>query len=79
MADRPQHATGRRAPSPRHGPSRITRTAHCTEAPRFVWPDGARIAFTVTLVLDYWEVNPPQDANPDPASSRRWANSFLTG
>jgi peptidoglycan/xylan/chitin deacetylase (PgdA/CDA1 family) len=37
-----------------------------TEAPRFVWPDGARIAFTVTLVLDYWEVNPPQDASPDP-------------
>ena len=37
-----------------------------TEAQRFVWPDDARIAFTVTLVLDYWEVNPPADANPDP-------------
>jgi len=37
-----------------------------TEAQRFVWPDDARIAFTVTLVLDYWEVNPPTDANPDP-------------
>src|SRR5215472_1403318 len=37
-----------------------------TEAPRFTWPDDARIAFTVTLVLDYWEVNPPEDANPDP-------------
>ena len=37
-----------------------------TEAPRFAWPDGARIAFTVTLVLDYWEVNPPEDANRDP-------------
>ena len=35
-----------------------------TEAPRFVWPDDARIAFTVTLVLDYWEVNPPEDASP---------------
>jgi peptidoglycan/xylan/chitin deacetylase (PgdA/CDA1 family) len=37
-----------------------------TEAPRFVWPNDARIAFTVTLVLDYWEVNPPADASPDP-------------
>ena len=35
-----------------------------TEAPRFAWPEAARIAFTVTLVLDYWEVNPPRDANP---------------
>jgi allantoinase len=37
-----------------------------TEAPRFAWPDKARIAFTVTLVLDYWEVNPPKDASRDP-------------
>ena len=37
-----------------------------TEAPRFAWPDDARIAFTVTLVLDYWELSPPQEANPDP-------------
>jgi allantoinase len=37
-----------------------------TEAPRFAWPDDARIAFTVTLVLDYWELNPPAYANPDP-------------
>jgi allantoinase len=37
-----------------------------TEAPRFTWPDDARIAFTVTLVLDYWEVNPSKDASPDP-------------
>jgi allantoinase len=37
-----------------------------TEAPQFTWPGGARIAFTVTLVLDYWEINPPQDASPDP-------------
>ncbi len=37
-----------------------------TEAPRFTWPDDARIAFTVTVVLDYWQVNPPTDANPDP-------------
>jgi peptidoglycan/xylan/chitin deacetylase (PgdA/CDA1 family) len=36
-----------------------------TEAPRFAWPDAARIAFTVTLVLDYWEVNPPKDASRD--------------
>ena len=37
-----------------------------TEAPRFAWPDDARIAFTVTLVLDHWELNPPTGANPDP-------------
>jgi allantoinase len=37
-----------------------------TEAPHFTWPGDARIAFTVTLVLDYWEVNPPQDASADP-------------
>src|SRR5262252_873620 len=37
-----------------------------TEAPRFTWPDAARIAFTVTLVLDYWELDPPQDASRDP-------------
>ncbi len=37
-----------------------------TEAPRFIWPNSARIAFTVTLVLDHWEVNPPEGANPDP-------------
>ena len=36
------------------------------DAPRFAWPDGARIAFTVTLVLDYWELEPPADASPDP-------------
>ena len=37
-----------------------------TEAPRFTWPDGAGIAFTVTVVLDYWEVSPPDGANRDP-------------
>jgi peptidoglycan/xylan/chitin deacetylase (PgdA/CDA1 family) len=37
-----------------------------TEAPRFTWPDGARIALTVTLVLDYWELDPPKDASRDP-------------
>src|SRR4051812_17525869 len=37
-----------------------------TEAPHFTWPGEARIAFTVTLVLDYWELNPSQDATPDP-------------
>ena len=37
-----------------------------TAAPRFVWPDGARIAFTVTLILDHWELDPPKDAYPDP-------------
>ena len=37
-----------------------------TQAPRFEWPDNARIAFTVTLVLDYWEVNPPEMPVRDP-------------
>jgi allantoinase len=37
-----------------------------TEGPRFAWPDGARIALTVTLVLDYWELDPPKDASRDP-------------
>jgi len=36
------------------------------EAPRFIWPGGARIAFTVTLMLDYWELDPPKEANRDP-------------
>ena len=36
------------------------------DAPRFTWPDGARIAFTVTLVLDHWELDPPKDASRDP-------------
>jgi peptidoglycan/xylan/chitin deacetylase (PgdA/CDA1 family) len=36
------------------------------DTPRLVWPNGARIAMTVTLVLDCWEVNPPRDASPDP-------------
>ncbi len=33
---------------------------------RFVWPGGARIAFTVTLILDHWELDAPADASPDP-------------
>src|SRR5580704_15205022 len=37
-----------------------------TDTPRFTWPEGARIAFTVTLVLDHWELDPPKDASPDP-------------
>ncbi len=36
------------------------------ESPRFAWPDGARIAFTVTLMLDYWELEPPPGASADP-------------
>lgn len=37
-----------------------------TEAPRFRWPDGARIAVTIIVMLDYWEVCPPEGARPDP-------------
>jgi allantoinase len=36
------------------------------DAPCFVWPDGARIAFTVTLMLDYWELEAPEGESPDP-------------
>ena len=46
------------------------------EAPRFAWPDGARIALTVTLVLDYWEVAPPKDASRDPRIVSPLGNFF---
>jgi peptidoglycan/xylan/chitin deacetylase (PgdA/CDA1 family) len=36
------------------------------DAPRFAWPDGARIALTVTVMVDHWELAPPADALPDP-------------
>ncbi len=36
------------------------------EAPYFSWPGQARIALTVTVVLDCAEMGPPADANPDP-------------
>jgi allantoinase len=36
------------------------------DAPRFVWPDAARIAFTITVALDYWELNSPDGESPDP-------------
>ena len=46
------------------------------EAPRFVWPNGARIALTVTLLLDYWEANPPTDASRDPRIVSPLGNFF---
>jgi allantoinase len=36
------------------------------DAPCFVWPGGARIAFTVTVILDYWELDAPRGESPDP-------------
>jgi peptidoglycan/xylan/chitin deacetylase (PgdA/CDA1 family) len=36
------------------------------DTPAIQWPNGARIALTVTLVLDHWELTPPPDASPDP-------------
>jgi peptidoglycan/xylan/chitin deacetylase (PgdA/CDA1 family) len=36
------------------------------DAPRFVWPGNARIALTVTLILDYWELAAPDGESPDP-------------
>src|SRR3954451_9539448 len=47
-----------------------------TEAPRFTWPDGARIAFTVTLMLDYWEIDPPEGASRDPRVVSPLGNFF---
>ena len=36
------------------------------QGPRIAWPNGARTAFTVTVMLDYWEVAPPDGSQPDP-------------
>jgi allantoinase len=36
------------------------------DAPCFSWPGGARIAFTVTVMLDYWELDVPGAESPDP-------------
>jgi allantoinase len=36
------------------------------DAPRFVWPGDARIALTVTIILDHWELDPPKGESPDP-------------
>ena len=46
------------------------------EAPHFVWPHHARIAFTVTLVLDHWELDPPQAASRDPRIVSPLGNFF---
>jgi peptidoglycan/xylan/chitin deacetylase (PgdA/CDA1 family) len=46
------------------------------EAPRFAWPGGGRIAFTVTLMLDYWEVAPPDGSSPDPRVVSPLGNFF---
>jgi allantoinase len=47
-----------------------------TEAPRFAWPDGARMAFTITLMLDYWELTPPREASRDPRIVSPLGNFF---
>jgi peptidoglycan/xylan/chitin deacetylase (PgdA/CDA1 family) len=31
------------------------------DAPRFIWPNGARLALTITLMLEYRELEPPAD------------------
>lgn len=36
------------------------------DIPVFAWPDRARIAFTVTILLDHWELSPPPGASRDP-------------
>ncbi len=45
-------------------------------APHFAWPDGARIAFTVSLMLDHWELDPPKDASRDPRMVSPLGNFF---
>ena len=50
------------------------RTLH--EGKRIAWPEGARIAFTVTLMLDYWEVMPPKEASRDPRVISPLGNFF---
>lgn len=54
---------GPRAPGMDHAHYRF-RTL--PDAPRFTWPGNARIALTVTIMLDYAEPGPPPDGNPDP-------------
>jgi peptidoglycan/xylan/chitin deacetylase (PgdA/CDA1 family) len=46
------------------------------DAPRFAWPGGARIAFTITVILDYWELTPPADASRDPRIVSPLGNFF---
>lgn len=46
------------------------------ESPHFAWPDSARVAFTVTLVLDYWELAPPANASRDPRIVSPLGNFF---
>jgi peptidoglycan/xylan/chitin deacetylase (PgdA/CDA1 family) len=36
------------------------------DAPRFNWPNNARIALTVTLMVDHWELAPDATSLPDP-------------
>ena len=47
-----------------------------TDAPRFNWPHGARIAFTVTVMLDVWEVDPPEGSSRDPRIVSPLGNFF---
>jgi len=47
-----------------------------TDAPRFDWPDGARIAFTVTVMLDVWEIDPPEGSSRDPRIVSPLGNFF---
>jgi allantoinase len=46
------------------------------DAPRFAWPGDARIALTVTVMLDYWEVAPPKEASRDPRIVSPLGNFF---
>ena len=44
--------------------------------PRLAWPDGARVAYWVLLHLEYWELDPPEDAVRDPRFSGEFGSYF---
>lgn len=73
MAERTPPHGELRAPGPDH-PHQPFRAL--PDAPRFAWPGNARIALIVTLVLDYWEVDPPADASRDPRIVSPLGNFF---
>ncbi len=75
-----EHIPARTPPAGEHRHPGMDHTHYAfrtlTQAPRFAWPGDARIAFTVTLILDYWELSPPPDASRDPRIVSPLGNFF---
>lgn len=44
--------------------------------PRLEWPGGAGLALWVVLYLEYWEINPPEDAYRDPRYAAPFGSFF---